>query len=191
MNLFRSCSGWTESEGSEIVINHDVMAHIFQQRLIPCAPSCISPNETCRMRWRTMPTCLAFPENDTGLPILSHGLCLHTFCPPRVCAFISWQLGFGTCGRQPGFQHAEPERCPWLRWEQRECSPFHGWAKFVWVTERASSQGFSSQRQGSWIHLVLRGVFSSQIGSAHRNLIQHYWSLFRYLGGNWIRLEMC
>lgn len=129
-----------------------------------------------RMRWRNVPTGTAglpCPENDAGLPILSHRLCLHTFCPPRVCAFISWQLGFGPCGRQPGFRHAEPERCPWLRWEQRECSPSHGWAKCVWVTERASSQGFSSQRWGSWIHLVLKGVFSSPIGRAHRNLIQH------------------
>lgn len=37
-------AGWTESEDSEIVVNHDVMAHIFQQRLIPYAPSYINPN---------------------------------------------------------------------------------------------------------------------------------------------------
>lgn len=93
MNLFRSCSGWTESEGSEIVINHDVMAHIFQQRLIPCAPSCISPNETCRMRWRTMRT------GTAGLPCAWHSQKMIQGCP-------FWAMGFAfTLSVLPGFVH--------------------------------------------------------------------------------------
>lgn len=147
------------------------MAHIFQQRLVPCAPSCVSPDLTlrsqdemercahCYSRTATArKRCRAVHSEPRALP--SH------FYPRGVCAFISWQLGFGRRGRQPGLQRAEPERCPWLGWEQGECSPSHGWAKCVWVTERAGSQGCSSQRRGSWIHLVLKGVFSSQIGRA-------------------------
>lgn len=77
------------------------MVHIFQQRLIPCAPCCVSPNQTlrsqdemekCAHRYSRTAMCLPRPENDPGLPIRSHGLCLHTSILPGSVHLLAGSL---------------------------------------------------------------------------------------------------
>lgn len=52
-----SVSGRIETEDNEIALNPDVMARVFQGRLIQvCAPFCIRPNEIAglEMKWRSV-----------------------------------------------------------------------------------------------------------------------------------------